>query len=56
MRKEDKKYIVDLLEDILSRFDYYSYLDNQEKHVFDILEEAVEKIKEIKKMRTNLTK
>lgn len=49
MKAEDKDYIIDLIEDIISRFDYYSYLDNQEKQVFDILEEAVNKIKEIKK-------
>lgn len=48
MKKADKNYIIDLLDDIISRFDYYSYLDGAEKQVYDILEKAVKKIKAIK--------
>ena len=48
MKKADKNYIIDLLNDIIGRFDYCSYLDKQEKQVYDILEEAVKKIKAIK--------
>lgn len=48
MNKEDKNYIINLLNDIIGRFDYYSYLDDAEKQVYDILEEAVKKIKAIK--------
>ena len=48
MDKYDKNYIIDLLSDIIGRFEYYSYLDEQEKKVYDILEEARKKIKAVK--------
>lgn len=48
MIKEDKNYIIDLLNDIIDRLDYYSFLDDNEKQVHDILEDASRKIEAIK--------